>query len=125
LTTNPDPSGTPDEFSLAILDNGGVELPTNSAAIFGTSVILLADLIGDQTQLFTFGSAPGASLTFPAPLAAPSQGAVPEPATLMMIISGLIAGVCLRVSATTRSRRVSSSDPMTCCEQEAGRRNRR
>ncbi len=98
LTTNPDPSGTPDEFSLAILDNHGVELPTNSAAIFGTSVVLLADLTGDQTQLLAFGSAPGASLTFPAPAAAPSNDAVPEPATLMMIIIGLFAGARRRAS---------------------------
>jgi hypothetical protein len=99
LTTNPDPSGTPDEFSLAILDHNGVELPTESAAIFGTSVILLADLTGGQTQLLAFGSAPGAPLTFAAPVATPpSSDGIPEPATWTLIIGGLMAGACLRLA---------------------------
>ena len=86
LTTNVDPSGTPDQFSLAILDSNGVELPTGSAGTYGTSVILLADLVGGMTQLSGFGSDSDAAIAFAAPSVASS---VPEPATIGMMAAGL------------------------------------
>jgi hypothetical protein len=89
LTTNADPSGTPDQFSLAILDNTLTELATMSAGLYGTSVLLLADLIGSGTSLLPFGSAPGPSPAFAAPsLTAPA--AIPEPATFALIALGCI-----------------------------------
>lgn len=94
LATNVDPSGTPDQFSLAILDFNGNELPTSSVGTDGTSVILLADLVGGTTQLSGFGSDPNAAIAFAAPSVASS---VPEPATIGMAAAGLALFVLRRL----------------------------
>jgi predicted outer membrane repeat protein len=102
LTTNADSGSTPDEFSVAILDRNGAELPTLSALLYGTSVILIADLTGDETRLMPFASDPHSPIAFAAPdLSAPAGSAVPEPGTWMLLASG-IAGILLPGSRTRR-----------------------
>ena len=94
LTNNADAGGTPDEFTFAILDNTGLELPTLGLAGVGSDVFLLTDLTGDPLALQTFASddsqipAGGGN---PLTIAAPVAAAVPEPGSVALLAS-LIAG---------------------------------
>ena len=100
LTNNIDSSGTPDQFSLAILDNTGTELPTTSLQLYGTSVILVADLVGNAAPLLAFGSQQGAPAVFAAPSVIPQLADVPEPST-----AGLTAGAIALLLAILVTRR--------------------
>ena len=81
--------GFPDEFSFAILDRTGAELPTNSFA----NVFLSAD-ITPSPSVESFGSdlarAPqggGRAIDIAPPVVVPSS--VPEPVTLLLVAAGL------------------------------------
>jgi hypothetical protein len=90
LTSNLEPHGFPDEFTFAILDSSGAELPTKSFAN-----VFLSDAIGSPFGLQAFASDPnqaphagGAPLNIPAPTVQ-TAGAVPEPSSLLLLIAGL------------------------------------
>jgi hypothetical protein len=86
-TTNvADPGGTPDLFTVAILDSSGNELPTTGAASEFLDVSLAG---GTGPQVSTFGSAAGSRYELSAPVvAAGGVGAAPEPATVWEMLSG-------------------------------------
>ena len=94
LTNHADTGGTPDEFTFAILDNTGIELPTLGLAGVGSDVFLLTDLTGDPLTLQTFASddsqAPAGGGN-PLTIAAPVTAAVPEPGSVALLAS-LMAG---------------------------------
>ena len=100
-TTNlADPGGTPDLFTVAILDSFGHELPTMGVA----SEFLDISLGGGSGPLVTtFGSAPGSSPSLAAPVVQPANttAPVPEPSTISMLLAGLVLSVPF-----TRLRRV-------------------
>lgn len=86
-TNVPDPGGTPDLLTLAILDSVGNELPTTGPA----SEFLDFSLAGGSTpQVATFSSPP---FSLGAPTVQPAApAAVPEPAShweLLTIVLGL------------------------------------
>jgi hypothetical protein len=86
-TTNVlNPSGTPDLFTVAILDSMGNELPTSGMADEFFDLTLIG---GPSPQAAVFGSAPGS--TFPlGPPAVQPQNTVPEPKTYCQLLAGLI-----------------------------------
>ncbi len=94
LTNRADASGTPDEFTFAILDSSGTELPTLGLANVGSDVFLLTDLTGDPLNLQAFASddtqSPAGGGT-PLTIAAPTIAAVPEPGNIALLAS-LMAG---------------------------------
>ncbi len=98
LTNNADASGTPDEFTFAILDNTGIELPTLGLADVGADVFLLTDLTGDPLTLQTFASddsqAPAGGGN-PLAIAAPTATAVPEPGNVALLASLTVGGSLL------------------------------
>jgi hypothetical protein len=83
-TTNvPDPGGTPDLFTLAILDSNGNELPTTGAADEFLDMSLVG---GANPQVSTFGSAPGSTFSL-APPVVQSQTPVPEPSSYWELLT--------------------------------------
>ena len=102
LTTNVDAGGVPDEFTFAILDNTGAEIPT--LGLFDT--LLLADIDSSSPELHGFASdtsrgtaATGDPLALDAPVV---TSAAPEPSALWLPACGLIA-VALRRRLRTRA----------------------
>ncbi len=90
-TTNMlDSGGTPDLFTVAILDSGLNELPTNGPASEFLDVSLAG---GANAQVSTYGSAPGSEFSLDAPIVQ-SQGPspVPEPSSFGELITVLLAG---------------------------------
>ncbi len=102
LTTNVDAQGVPDEFSFAILDNTGVELPTQGLAVVGSDVFL--DLNIDSAtnpSIQTFASdiarspaAGGPPIEIASPTITMGPTAVPEPSALALTAL-FVAGVLL------------------------------
>jgi len=96
LTTNVDAGGVPpDEFTFAILDNTGAEIPT--LGLFDT--LLLADIDSSNPTLFAYASdtsrgtaATGDPISLDAPIV---TSATPEPSALWLPVCGL-AMVALR-----------------------------
>jgi hypothetical protein len=84
-TNNLDPSGTPDEFSFAILDSMGNELPTTGPASEFMDVTLTG---AGGPVVSTYGSVPGAAFSVAAPVVQ-SPLAVPEPSVLLPLGVGL------------------------------------
>jgi hypothetical protein len=93
LTTEVDPGPTPDQFSFAILDNTGFEIPTQGLGGVGTDVFLLIDInsanpatqiFGTDTSRFPFGGGD------PIDMAAPDVSTpIPEPATWVLVLIAL------------------------------------
>jgi hypothetical protein len=99
LTTNVDAGGTPDQFSFAILDASGVEIPTQGLAAVGSDVLLLIDIVSPTPGIQTFGTdifrlpnAGGDAINIAAPVI------IPEPGSIVLISGGLcvLAAVRLR-----------------------------
>lgn len=109
LSTNPDLSGTPDQFSFAILDNSGSELPSESYASSFFDVFAEIDIDSSRPLVRTFGSdttrSPGGGGN-PINLSAPKVSEAPEPGTpaLSAIALAALALTCCR-------RRTGSSHP--------------
>lgn len=89
LTTNVDAGGVPDEFTFAILDNTGAEIPT--LGLFDT--LLLADIDSNSPMLFPSGSdtsrgtaATGEAIALDTPIV---TSPVPEPSALWVPACGL------------------------------------
>ena len=105
-TTNVDSGGVPDEFSFAILDGTGVEIPTQGLASVGSDVFL--DLIVDSAtspSVWSFASDPGRSpaagggpiTTGPPTVTETAAGTpVPEPSTLILLGAAVAFIVTLR-----------------------------
>jgi hypothetical protein len=92
-TTNvPDPEGTPDLLTLAILDSNGDELPTTGFADEFLDVSLTG---GVGPQVSTFGSAPGSAFSLPAP-DVQSESPLPEPGGLGPVSVSLLAVFYIR-----------------------------
>jgi hypothetical protein len=89
-TTNvPDPGGTPDLFTVAILDSSDNELPTTAPADEFLDVSLAG---GTNPHVATFSSAPGSAFTLSAPvLQIQEPTTVPEPSYTWGLLTTLLA----------------------------------
>ncbi len=85
LGTAIDAGGTPDEFSFAILDGQGNELPTADPA--GAFIVL--DLDSEQPRVQTFAAAGGYSAMGTPIVTFDVAPAVPEPGSLALLAVGL------------------------------------
>lgn len=105
VTTNIDSGPQPDQFSFAILDRTGVELPTTSSFfdVFATIDIdsttnpTVRTAASDPTRIPAAGGAP--ITTGPAQVQA-----VPEPGTAVLLIVGLLIPIVVRTKATVLRR---------------------
>jgi PEP-CTERM motif len=95
LTTNVDAGGTPDQFSLALLQANGT--PVNTADPSGANSVLTVNLSSPHPSFSVFVS----DLT-PAPIATVTAP-VPEPPSLLLLAMGLIS-----VLAIARKRAMSA-----------------
>ena len=92
LTTNVDAGGTPDQFSMAILDSSGAQLPTLSFF----DVFVEIDLDSANPAIQTFASDPTRNTVAggaPVNLAAPgftASSPVPEPGSIFLAGSALV-----------------------------------
>ncbi len=88
-TTNvADPGGTPDLFTVAILDSNGFELPTTGPASEFLDVSLAG---GASPQVSVFGSAPGSVYALSAPeVQVESPAAAPEPPPVWGVLGVLV-----------------------------------
>jgi hypothetical protein len=94
LSTNVDSGGTPDEFSFAILDHTGTEIPT-LASFFDVFVQIDIDSANPIVRTFATDTSRtpeggGGSINIAAPTATPVSS-IPEPTMLTLTISGLVA----------------------------------
>jgi hypothetical protein len=92
LTTNSDGGFFPDQFSFAILDSTGAELPTEG---LGDAIVTI-DLVPPFPPAGAFGGDSGRSPVAggdPIAFDAPTIAAVPEPATLGLALSAIAIGV--------------------------------
>lgn len=86
-------SPTPDQFSFAVLDNTGFELPTLGPA----DALATFDVLPAGVTVVSYGAdtsrspnAGGAAINFPAPVITDLPGAVvPEPASALMLLPAL------------------------------------
>jgi hypothetical protein len=109
LSTNMDSGGTPDQFSFAILDKTGAELPTLAPGFF--DVFVQIDIDSASPIVRTFGTdtsrtpaGGGPAINIAAPVAA---SAVPEPGTILLFPTFLFAPLvwkrCNGLSLSARS----------------------
>lgn len=113
LTTNPDPGGTPDEFSFSILDNTSVEIPTLDV----TDTLILIDITSSNPTVNTFATDPnsfprggGNPIVISAPDVAEVE-TVPEPATILLMGSAVLALLAARTSSGSFRLRTSLHRP--------------
>lgn len=85
ITNVLNPSGTPDLFTMAILDSGGFELPTTGVADEFLGITLGG---GRAPSIETAGSARGSDFPAAAPTVQAPQTAVPEPSSLWLLAGG-------------------------------------
>jgi hypothetical protein len=101
LTTNIDAGPTPDQFSMAILDGSGFEIPTQGLGSVGSDVLLLIDINSANPVVQRFAADPsrsplagGPAIHFAEP--ALTTSAIPEPATWTIMAVGIAALVLRR-----------------------------
>jgi hypothetical protein len=101
-TTNvADPGGTPDLFSIAILDSFGAELPTTGPASELVDISLTG---GAHPEVTTYGSLPGTgSLAAPTVQLQTSVSPVPEPAYAGFL--SVLLGLSIAARRTLWSRK--------------------
>ncbi len=83
--------GTPDLFTVAILDSVGNELPTTGPA---SQFLDLSLAGGTSPAVDTFGSAPGSAFSLSAPTVQPrnpSPSPVPEPSSCWQLLTVVLA----------------------------------
>lgn len=92
LTTNIDSGEVPDEFSLAILDISGFEIPTVNAA----NALIIIDINSIMPTVSTFATdtsqnpnAGGPPITIAEPTVTPVTSSVPEPTTAWLFGTGI------------------------------------
>jgi hypothetical protein len=104
LTTNVDAGGTPDQFSMAILDSSGAQLPTLSFF----DVFVEIDLDSANPAIQTFASDPSRSTVAggaPIDLSAPgltSVSSVPEPGSIFLLGCALAVMVLRYITRAAR-----------------------
>ena len=108
LTTNVDSGGTPDQFSFAVLDHTGTEIPTLAGSFFDVFVQIDIDSANPLVHTFASDTARspaggGGSINIAAPQV---TTAVPEPGTLVLLASGLAAGLGFWKSRRITQRRI-------------------
>jgi hypothetical protein len=87
-TNGPDPGGTPDLFTLAILNSLGNELPATGPAGEFLDVSLVG---GANPQVSTYGSAAGSAFSLAAPVVqSQSPAPVPEPSSYWELLTGIV-----------------------------------
>jgi hypothetical protein len=88
------PSGTPDLFTMAILDSQGFEIPTTG---FADEFLAFSLEGGVGPVITTANSAPGAAFSISAPVVtANAPSAVPEPSSWILLLSAAALGVGAR-----------------------------
>jgi hypothetical protein len=92
LSTNVDTGGTPDQFTFAILDRTGTELPTLAPSFF--DVFIQVDIDSANPLVHTYGTdtnripaGGGSAINIAAPTA--TAVATPEPTMMMLTLLGL------------------------------------
>jgi hypothetical protein len=105
LTSNVEPGPQPDQFSLALLDNSGFEVPTlgpfNALLVIDiTAPMPLPQVFASDGSVAPFGGGDPINLT------APEVTAVPEPGTGVLLATALaiLLGVRRTVRASRRAR---------------------
>ena len=109
LTTNADAGPTPDQFSMAILDSTGFEIPTSGLYTVGSDAMLTIDIASSGLQIQTFGGdlsrtpfGGGEAINIPAPQI------VPEPSSLALLSTGILVAVGRGLRLKSRSQRSRS-----------------
>jgi hypothetical protein len=100
LSTNVDSGATPDQFSFAVLDKTGTEIPTLAPSFF--DVFVQIDINSANPAVQTFGTdtsrspaGGGGPINITAPTATPVN-TVPEPDTLMLFSFAVAGLLCWR-----------------------------
>lgn len=109
FTNNVDPGPTPDEFSFAILDNSGFEIPTLNFA----SALIVIDIDSASPTVQTFSTDPnvspfggGGPIDMAAAQVTPVTSAVPEPSSAILLSTSLV------LLSFVRRAREKISDPV-------------
>jgi len=88
------PSGAPDLFTMAILDDQGFEIPTTG---FANEFVAFSLEGGAAPVISTAVSAPGAAFSIGAPVVEPLGGnPVPEPSSAVLLLSAAALGTGTR-----------------------------
>lgn len=91
LTTNVDAGGTPDAFAFSILDNG-VSIATLDP--LGADTLLSVDIDSADPAILGFATDPSrTTVSLDAPVIGAPPSSVPEPGTLLLVITGLAGAV--------------------------------
>jgi hypothetical protein len=102
LSTNVD-AGVPDQFSFAILDSSGAEIPTKGLGEVGSDALLLIDTDSAAPAIRTFGAD---ELRFPAaggdPIEMEAPQVIPEPGSILLMSAGL--GLLVTTNRFRRAR---------------------
>lgn len=111
LTTNAEAGGVPDEFSFAILDATGVEIPTEALTSVGSDVFLVVniDSSGPSVQTFAGDStrspvAGGLPISLESPTVTETGTSTPEPGSQFLV--GLAGIAMARYAKNRRNGRV-------------------